>query len=74
MKSININELQSQISKVIKAVEKGEEFEVVRYSKPVALVISSKKYEKILKELVDLKCSCRNCVDEFKKSKLKIKK
>lgn len=69
MKSININELQSQISKVIKAVEKGEEFEVIRYSKPVALVLSSKKYEKILKELVDLKCSCRNCVDEFKKLK-----
>ncbi|MDD5731859.1 MAG: type II toxin-antitoxin system Phd/YefM family antitoxin [Patescibacteria group bacterium] len=69
MKSININELQSQISKIIKSVEKGEDFEVIRYSKPVAVVIGSKKWEKLQVELNELKGSCRKCVDEFKKTK-----
>jgi len=69
MKSININELQSKISQVIKAVEKGEEFEVIRYSKPVAVVLSGKKWKKIQQELIELKGSCRKCVDEFKKAK-----
>jgi prevent-host-death family protein len=67
MKSININELQSQVSKIIKAVEKGEEFEVIRYSKPVAVVLSGKKWDSLMKELTELKGSCRHCVDEFKK-------
>ena len=74
MKSININELQSQISSVIKSVEKGEDFEVIRYSKPVAVVLSSKKYDKMLQELIDLKVSCRGCVEEFVKTKLKLNK
>lgn len=69
MKNININELQSKISNVIKDVEKGTDYEVVRYSKPVAVVLSSKKYAKILQELVELKTSCRSCVDEFRKIK-----
>jgi len=71
MKSININEFQSSISKIVKLVEKGEEFEIIRYSKPVAVVLSGKKYEKLLFELVELKGSCRKCVDEFKKLKKK---
>ena len=69
MKSININELQSKISKIIKLVEKGEDFEVIRYSKPVAVVLASKKYEKMLAEINELKGSCRKCVDEFKRIK-----
>jgi prevent-host-death family protein len=71
MKNININELQSKISQIIKLVEKGEEFEVIRYSHPVAVVISSKKWEKIENEMNELKGSCRKCVDEFKKLKKK---
>ena len=67
MKSININELQSNLSGVIKSVEKGDDFEVVRYSKTVAVVLSSKKYDKIIQELVELKSSCRHCVEEFVK-------
>lgn len=69
MKTININELQSKVSQVIKAVEKGEEFEVIRYSKPVAVILSEKKWEKMKQELIELKGSCRKCVDEFKKIK-----
>ena len=69
MKSININELQSKVSQVIKAVEKGDEFEIIRYSKPVAVILSGKKWEKMNQELIELKGSCRKCVDEFKKLK-----
>lgn len=69
MKSININKLQATISRVLKAVEKGEDFEVIRYSKPVAVVVGSKKWEKLQNEVNDLKGSCRKCVDEFKKLK-----
>jgi len=71
MKTINVNELQSKISQVIRAVEKGEDFEVIRYSKPVAIVLGSKKWEKIQDEMNELKGSCRKCVDEFKKIKTK---
>ena len=67
MKTININEFQSAISKIIKSVEKGDDYEVIRYSKPVAVVLSSKKYDKLLQELIELKGSCRNCVAELKK-------
>jgi len=38
MKTININQLQSQISRVMKDVEGGESYEVMRYSRPIALV------------------------------------
>lgn len=74
MKSININELQSKISQVIKSVEKGDDYEVIRYSKPVAVVLSSKKYEKMLQEILELRGSCRQCVDEFKRIKDDAKK
>jgi len=69
MKTININEFQSAISKIIKSVEKGDDYEVIRYSKPVAVVLSSKKYDRLLQELIELKGSCRHCVEEFKKLK-----
>ena len=45
MKTININQLQSQISRVMKDVEGGESYEVMRYSRPIA-IIRPKKEEK----------------------------
>ena len=39
MKTININELQAQISRVIRNVEAGETYEVMRYSRPVAVIV-----------------------------------
>ena len=38
MKTININQLQAQISRVMKDVEGGEVYEVMRYSRPVAII------------------------------------
>ena len=69
MKSININELQSKISSVIKDVEKGREYQVMRYSKPTVVVLSQKKYDGLMKELVELRGSCRHCVEELKKNR-----
>lgn len=61
MKNINLNKLQSKISKVIKEVESGESFEVIRYSKTVAYLISQKEYER-LKSGED----CKKCVTELR--------
>lgn len=71
MKTININELQSKVSQIAKEVERGEEFSVVRYSQPVAVIISSKKWEALHDELNRIRGSCRHCVEEFKKIKKK---
>ena len=38
MKTININQLQAQISRVMKDVEGGEAYEVMRYSRPIAVI------------------------------------
>jgi len=45
MKTININQLQAQISRVMKDVEGGEAYEVMRYSRPVAIIRPKKPVE-----------------------------
>jgi len=47
MKTININQLQAQISRVMKDVERGEEYQVLRYSRPVAIIRPKEKGVKI---------------------------
>ena len=59
-KNINVNELQSNISKVLREVEHGETFEVMRYSDPVAVVLS---YEDYLK----LKGECKRCIQDLRR-------
>lgn len=59
-KNINVNELQANISKVLRQVEKGEMFEVMRYSEPVAVVLSYKDY-------LDLKGECKKCVRDLRR-------
>lgn len=59
-KTINVNELQSNISKVLREVEKGDIFEVMRYSDPIAVVLS---YEDYLK----LRGECKKCVQDLRK-------
>lgn len=68
MKNINVNELQNNISKVLKEVEDGDVFEVVRYSKPVAYLISKKDFDKIAKN-----SDCKKCVTDLRKIATKIK-
>ncbi|MGA2666584.1 MAG: type II toxin-antitoxin system prevent-host-death family antitoxin [Patescibacteria group bacterium] len=59
-KTINVNELQSKISKVIRETESGDVFEVMRYSEPVAVVLSYQDYLK-------LQGNCRKCVEDLRK-------
>lgn len=59
-KTINVNELQSNISKVLRDAEKGDVFEVMRYSNPVAVVLSYEEYSR-------LQGNCRKCVEDLRK-------
>lgn len=65
-KTINVNELQAQISKVLKDVQDGETYEVMRYSDPFAVVLS---YENYLK----LRGECKRCIDDLRKIAKKAK-
>jgi prevent-host-death family protein len=59
-KTINVNQLQSKASQVIKEVnEDGQIYEVMRYSEPAAVIIPFKEYEK-------LRGGCHSCVEEIK--------
>lgn len=60
MKSINVNKLQSEISKVIKQVKSGQTFEVIRYSKPVAYLVSKEEYERLQHK------DCEKCISEIR--------
>jgi prevent-host-death family protein len=59
-KTINVNELQSKISEILKDVQKGNTYEVMRYSEPVAVVLGYQDYLK-------LKGECHRCVIDLRK-------
>jgi len=59
MKSININQLQAQISAVMKDVESGEVYEVMRYSRPVAVIRPKKD------EAQANKVRCDECISKL---------
>lgn len=59
-KTINVNELQSGASKILHDVETGSIYEVMRYSEPVAVVLSYKNY-------LGLKGNCQKCVEDLRK-------
>lgn len=64
--TINVNQLQSKASQVVKDVESnGKVYKIMRYSQPVAVLISQEQYECLTGE-------CRGCVQELVE-KLKIK-
>lgn len=60
MKSINVNKLQAKISEVIKECERGETFSVIRYSKPVAYLVSKEEYERLQHK------DCEKCLSEIR--------
>lgn len=59
IKTINVNELQAQASQVIKETSEGTVFEVMKYSRPSAVIIPYSKYQ-------ELKGNCRHCIEEIK--------
>jgi len=62
MKTISTNELQDQISKVIKEVEHGEVYQISRYSKSVAYLVSKEEFEKLITW-----SECKACVSDLRK-------
>lgn len=61
MKTINVNQLQAEISKTLKEVQKGESFEVLRYSQPVAILLSWQDYQELVSHV-----DCKQCVTELR--------
>lgn len=61
MDSININQLQDRASKIIRQAESGEVIEVVRYSTPVAYLISKAEYERLAGQI-----ECKQCVEDLR--------
>lgn len=68
MKNISTNKLQNELSKIIREVEGGEVYEVARYSKPVAFLISKEKYD----DMISGK-SCKACMEDLRKITKNIK-
>jgi len=68
MKQVTTNELQGQLSKIIREVEQGEVFEVKRYSKSVAYLVSKKDYEKFVTG-----SECKACMRDLRNIAKKIK-
>lgn len=62
MKQITTNELQDKLSKIIKEVETGEIYEINRYSKSVAYLISGKEFKKFVEGT-----ECKECMQDLRK-------
>lgn len=66
-RTINVNELQANISEVLSEVKNGEIYEVMRYSEPVAVILSYEDYR-------HLRGECKRCVEDLRKIASKTKK
>jgi len=60
IKNINVNELQSEVSSVLKDVQCGNVYQVMRYSEPVAVVLSYDDY-------LNLRGECKLCIQDLRK-------
>ncbi|MFA7253762.1 MAG: type II toxin-antitoxin system prevent-host-death family antitoxin [Patescibacteria group bacterium] len=69
MKKITTNKLQDGLSKVIKEVETGEVYEVSRYSKAVAYLVSKEQFEKLISG-----SECKECMNDLRKIAEKLKR
>lgn len=58
-KTINTKDLQAQISQVLKDVQDGDVYEVMRYSEPFAVVLGYDNY-------LMLKGECHKCIQELR--------
>lgn len=66
-KFITTNELANDASKVLKNLRKGEGVIVLRYSKPVGVVISYDDYKKIENMESNFVHECKACLISVKK-------
>ncbi|MCX6808417.1 MAG: type II toxin-antitoxin system Phd/YefM family antitoxin [Candidatus Berkelbacteria bacterium] len=68
MKETTTNELQSNLSKIIKEVEAGEVYQINRYSKNVAYLVSKDEFEKLISG-----SECKSCVQDLRNIAKKLK-
>jgi len=61
VKTINVKDLQSKISQVLKDVQDGDVYEVMRYSEPFAVVLSYEDY-------LSLKGECKHCIMKIREA------
>jgi len=67
IKNVNVNELQTNVSRIIKDVERGQVYRVMRYSQPAAVIIPYEDYE-------HLRGNCQMCMGEVRESLRKLTK
>lgn len=58
---VTVHELQAKASKIVKDVQSGSIYKVLRYSQPVAVVMSIDEYECLVGE-------CKGCIKDFMQS------
>lgn len=66
---INVNELQNETSKVLKGLEEGKKYVLMRYSKPVAVLVGYEDYQEIKNLESNFVKECKACLVEAKKEK-----
>lgn len=69
MKQITTNELQNKLSKILKEVESGEVYEINRYSKSVAYLVSKEEFQNLISGN-----ECKACMKDMRKIAQKLKK
>lgn len=66
-KFINTNELANKTSEIIRDLEKGSNFVVLRYSDPVGVLISYEDYKKLQNLESEFVSECKACLGKVKK-------
>lgn len=67
-KFITTNELANDASKVLRDLKQGEGVVVLRYSKPVGVVLSYQDYKKIENMEMNFVHECKSCLASAKKN------
>lgn len=66
-KFINVNELQNKTSEIIRDLEKGKNYVVLRYSDPVGVLISYHDYKKLQNLESNFVHECKACLSAGRK-------
>lgn len=61
MRNVNVHELQTNVSHIIRDVEAGNVYQVMRYSQPAAIILSYDEYQ-------NLQGNCRECMQELREA------
>ncbi|PIZ00534.1 hypothetical protein COY62_02085 [bacterium (Candidatus Howlettbacteria) CG_4_10_14_0_8_um_filter_40_9] len=68
-KFINTNELANKTSEIIRDLEKGTNYIVLRYSDPVGVLVSYEDYKKLQNLESEFVSECKKCLKEVKGKK-----